>query len=48
MPILLFLAKKMKDSLASFLPNMPGIIDTPGSQDNSSLRGIIEKPPGRK
>lgn len=43
-----FLAKKMKDSLASFLPNMPGIIDTPGSQDNSSLRGIIEKPPGKK
>lgn len=37
--------KKMKDSLSSFLPNMPGVIDTPGSQDNSSLRGIIEKPP---
>ena len=41
------LAKKMKDSLSSFLPNLPGVIDTPGSQDNSSLRGLIEKPPGR-
>lgn len=40
-------AKKMKDSLSSFLPNMPGVIDSPGSQDNSSLRGIIEKPPGK-
>eukprot|EP00094_Tigriopus_californicus_P001423 TCALIF_01378-PA protein Name:"Similar to MED19 Mediator of RNA polymerase II transcription subunit 19 (Aedes aegypti)" AED:0.05 eAED:0.14 QI:0/0/0/1/1/1/2/0/246 len=39
--------KKMKDSLSSFLPNMPGVIDTPGSQDNSSLRGVIEKPPGQ-
>ena len=36
----------MKDSLSSFLPNLPGVIDTPGSQDNSSLRGLIEKPPG--
>ena len=36
----------MKDTLSSFLVNMPGIIDTPGSQDNSSLRGIIDKPPG--
>ena len=41
------LAKKMKDSLSSFLPNLPGVIDTPGSQDNSSLRGLIEKPPGK-
>merc|ERR1711920_230617 len=37
--------KKMKDSLLSFLPTLPGVIDTPGSQDNSSLRGLIEKPP---
>merc|ERR1719216_735874 len=37
--------KKTKDSLSSFLPNLPGNIDTPGSQDNSSLRGLIEKPP---
>ena len=41
-----FPAKKMKDSLSSFLPNLPGVVDTPGSQDNSSLRGLIEKPPG--
>merc|ERR1719384_25334 len=37
--------KKLKDSLSSFLPNLPGVIDTPSSQDNSSLRGLIEKPP---
>lgn len=37
--------KKMKETLSSFLPNLPGDRDTPGSQDNSSLRGIIEKPP---
>ena len=36
----------MKDSLSSFLPNMPGLIDAAGSADNSSLKGIIEKPPG--
>jgi len=38
-------SKKMKDSLSSFLPQLPGMIDTPGSQDNSSLRGVINKPP---
>jgi len=38
-------SKKMKDSLSSFLPNLPGMIDSPGSQDNSSLRGVIDKPP---
>merc|ERR1719412_2217511 len=37
--------KKMKDTLSSFLPQLPGVIDTPGSQDNSSLRGLIDKPP---
>jgi len=37
--------KRMKDSLSSFLPNLPGVIDTPGAEDNSSLRGLIEKPP---
>lgn len=42
---MLLAAKKMKDSLSSFLPNLPGVIDTPGSVDNSSLRGLIEKPP---
>ena len=36
----------MKDTLSSFLPQLPGVIDTPGNQDNSSLRGLIEKPPG--
>ena len=62
-------SKKMKDNLSSFLPGLPGVIDTPGTQvtdfplpmicvtafvlfsemqllqDNSSLRGLIEKPP---
>nr|CAG4637345.1 EOG090X0DK3 [Ceriodaphnia reticulata]SVE73190.1 EOG090X0DK3 [Ceriodaphnia reticulata] len=40
-----FSGKKFKDSLSSFLPGLPGMIDTPGSADNSSLRSIIEKPP---
>ncbi|KAL1462546.1 hypothetical protein WDU94_014374 [Cyamophila willieti] len=40
-----FCGKKLKESLSSFLPNLPGIIDAPGSQDNSSLRSVIEKPP---
>merc|ERR1719508_612892 len=38
-------SKKIKDSLSSFLPSLPGIVDSPGTQDNSSLRSIIEKPP---
>jgi len=38
-------SKKMKDSLSSFLPGLPGVIDSPSSQDNSSLRGLMEKPP---
>lgn len=37
--------KKMKDTLSSFLPNLPGVIDTPSGQDGSSLRGLIDKPP---
>merc|ERR1711974_109021 len=37
--------KRMKDSLSSFLPNLPGVVDNPGTEDNSSLRGLIEKPP---
>lgn len=37
--------KKMKDTLSSFLPQLPGVIDTPGSQDSSALRGLIDKPP---
>ena len=40
-----FSGKKFKDSLSSFLPGLPGMIDTPGNADNSSLRSIIEKPP---
>lgn len=38
-------SKKMKDNLSSFLPQLPGIVDAPGAQDNSSLRSLIEKPP---
>jgi len=38
-------AKKMKDSLSSFLPGLPGMVDTTAQQDNSSLRQLIEKPP---
>ncbi|XP_067005389.1 mediator of RNA polymerase II transcription subunit 19 [Anabrus simplex] len=40
-----FSGKKVKESLSSFLPNLPGMIDTPGHLDNSSLRSVIEKPP---
>ena len=39
--------KKLKDTLSSFLPQLPGAIDAPGNQDNSSLRGLIEKPPSK-
>jgi len=38
-------SKKMKDNLSSFLPQLPGIVDAPGTQDNSTLRNLIEKPP---
>ncbi|EEB13649.1 conserved hypothetical protein [Pediculus humanus corporis] len=40
-----FSGKKLKEQLSSFLPTLPGIIDAPGVQDNSSLRSVIEKPP---
>ncbi|XP_067124904.1 mediator of RNA polymerase II transcription subunit 19-like isoform X2 [Centruroides vittatus] len=40
-----FCGRKMKDQLSAFLPNLPGNIDIPGHQDNSSLRSLIEKPP---
>ena len=40
-----FSGKKFKDSLSSFLPNLPGMIDTPGNLDNSSIRSVIDKPP---
>ena len=35
----------MKDSLSSFLPGLPGMVDLTSQQDNSSLRQLIEKPP---
>jgi len=28
-----FSGKRLKESLSSFLPNLPGIIDTPGHND---------------
>ncbi|KAG8434830.1 hypothetical protein GDO86_012978, partial [Hymenochirus boettgeri] len=40
-----FCGKKVKEKLSNFLPDLPGMIDTPGAQDNSSLRSLIEKPP---
>lgn len=40
-----FSGKKLKEQLSSFLPNLPGIIDGPGQQDNSTLRSVIDKPP---
>ena len=36
---------QVKDSLSSFLPSLPGILDTPAHLTNSSLRSLIEKPP---
>ncbi|GFR08149.1 mediator of RNA polymerase II transcription subunit 19 [Trichonephila clavata] len=40
-----FCGRKMKDQLSAFLMNLPGNIDGPGSQDNSSLKSLVEKPP---
>lgn len=40
-----FSGKKVKEQLSSFLPSLPGVVDSPGQQDNSSLRSVIEKPP---
>jgi len=39
------LARKTKDSLSAFLSNLPGNIDQPASEDNSSLRALYERPP---
>jgi len=36
--------KKIKDSLGSFLPSLPGVIDSQATPEDS-LRGLIEKPP---
>ena len=40
-----FIRKKPKEELSAFLPSLPGNIDTPGIQDNSTLRGLMEKRP---
>ncbi|XP_059144519.1 mediator of RNA polymerase II transcription subunit 19-like isoform X3 [Physella acuta] len=40
-----FLNKKVKEELSAFLPHLPGNIDSPGLQDNSSLRSLIDKAP---
>ncbi|XP_029431704.1 mediator of RNA polymerase II transcription subunit 19 isoform X1 [Rhinatrema bivittatum] len=40
-----FCGKKVKEKLSNFLPDLPGMIDMPGSHDSSSLRSLIEKPP---
>ncbi|XP_060554531.1 mediator of RNA polymerase II transcription subunit 19-like [Ruditapes philippinarum] len=40
-----FCNKKGKEELSAFLPHLPGYIDAPGIQDNSSLHSLIEKPP---
>uniref|UniRef100_A0A4W5N684 Mediator of RNA polymerase II transcription subunit 19 n=1 Tax=Hucho hucho TaxID=62062 RepID=A0A4W5N684_9TELE len=40
-----FCGKKVKEKLSNFLPELPGMIDCPGTQDGSSLRSLIEKPP---
>ncbi|KAA0722117.1 Mediator of RNA polymerase II transcription subunit 19-B [Triplophysa tibetana] len=40
-----FCGKKVKEKLSNFLPELPGMIDSPGIQDNSSLHSLIEKPP---
>ena len=40
-----FSGKKLKESLSSFLPDVPGVSDIPGNNDGSSLRSLIDKPP---
>ncbi|XP_032799872.1 mediator of RNA polymerase II transcription subunit 19 isoform X3 [Petromyzon marinus] len=40
-----FCGKKVKEKLSNFLPDLPGMIDTPALQDGSSLRAVMEKPP---
>jgi len=40
-----FTGKKVKDSLSSFLPSLPGNLDNPAHLTNSSLKELIEKPP---
>ena len=40
-----FCGRKVKDSLSSFLPHLPGNIDSPANPGESSLRKLIENPP---
>ena len=40
-----FSGKKLKETLSSFLPEVPGVSDLPGTTDGSSFRSLIEKPP---
>ncbi|XP_073814350.1 mediator of RNA polymerase II transcription subunit 19-like [Musca autumnalis] len=40
-----FKDKKVKESLSSFLPNLPGIYDGMNNLENSTLRSVIDKPP---
>lgn len=40
-----FCGRKVKDQLSSFLPNLPGNIDGPAKDSESSLRRLIERPP---
>ncbi|XP_068181146.1 mediator of RNA polymerase II transcription subunit 19-A isoform X1 [Antennarius striatus] len=40
-----FCGKKVKEKLSNFLPELPGMIDCQGTQDGSSLRSLIDKPP---
>uniref|UniRef100_A0A1A9ZCX9 Mediator of RNA polymerase II transcription subunit 19 n=1 Tax=Glossina pallidipes TaxID=7398 RepID=A0A1A9ZCX9_GLOPL len=40
-----FKDKKVKESLASFLSNLPGIYDSMSNLENSTLRNVIDKPP---
>jgi len=37
--------RKIKDTLSSFLPHLPGNIDSLATADNSGLRAVIDKPP---
>ena len=39
-----FSDKNIKDGLSSFLPELPGYIDAPGTGD-TSLQSLIDKPP---
>ena len=38
------LTKHPKEELSSFLPDLPGFLDTPASEDKSSLRDLWENP----